>query len=1049
MGEESYKEDAFEQALMALMRDELGYTTACGYDIERDLNLPYDRSTLVEQLKRINPRIPQDALDEALRKVEHIEAGTLLQNNELFMDYLQNGIDAESVSKQRTVKVRLIDYDHRSRNTFCCYNQWKIEGGFKNVRLDMVVMVNGLPLVVIELKSPSSTSATVDDAFAQIKNYQLNCPQLFDYNVFSIISDFSETLAGTITSKRNRYMAWKTVEGDYESTDLADFKTPFLGMLQQDRLLEIVRDYVCFDKNEGAVGKILAGYHQFFAVRKALSRTHQAVEGDGKIGVFWHTQGSGKSLSMVFFAHKLIQEFPETTIVVVTDRKDLDDQLYGQFGRCSAFLRQQPEKSESREDLICRLKDRKAGGIIFTTIQKFTEGNGALSDRRNIIVMTDEAHRSQYGEEHWDVDSQKVKKGFAKKMREALPNASFVGFTGTPISTRDKDTVEVFGNYIDIYDMTQSVADGATRPVYYESRVLKLHLDKEVLAELDAEFDRLADEGASEEQLREAKHKMSRLEQVLGADETLDSLVKDIVKHYEQNRAQELTGKAMIVAYSREIAIKIYQRILALRPEWKDKVKAVMSGSNKDPEEWHDIIGNEDYKKKLAIEFKKDDSEFKIAIVRDMWLTGFDVPSLATMYVYKAMNGHNLMQAIARVNRVFPGKEGGLIVDYIGIAQALKRAMHDYTARDQKRFGDPDIAKTAKIKWQEEKELCCDQLHGYDYSAFMDGNDLQRANIIKGGVNFLLSVGKEEQRQAFVEHSANLHNATTLCRSLLKKEQKVLVAYFDAVRILLNRLTKKGKLSKQEINERISALIEQSIKGEGVINLFENNKAEFSIFDAKFVEQVARMKEKNLAVEMLKKLLKEQITKSAHVNVVESEKFSELLSEALSQYLKGQLSNEEVIRELLKIAEQLKAAQLQGNELGLTPKEKAFYDALTRPQAVKDFYSNDQLVGIVRELTDMLQRNKTIDWNHKESARAKMRTLVKRLLRKYNYPPEGQEEALETVMRQCDKWADNEDNFATIEEDEENAFDRVEDTHTVSLFHYDDTLPIAAEKPIN
>lgn len=713
---------------------------------------------------------------------------------------------------------------------------------------------------------------------------------------------------------------------------------------------------------------------------------------------------------MVFYAHQLVQRLPEVTIVVVTDRKDLDNQLFGQFCRCQDFLRQEPQNAQSREDLGNLLRNRKSGGIIFTTIQKFEEGDSALSTRRNIIVMTDEAHRSQYGEEHWDNKSLTMKKGFSQKMREALPGASFIGFTGTPISDRDRDTEEVFGNYIDVYDMSQAVDDGATRPVYYESRVVNLNLDEDTMKLLNDEFDNLADEGATEEQIRQAKQEHSRLEVLLGEDATIDTLVRDIIQHYEQNRAQELTGKAMIVALTRSIAIKIYRKMLELRPQWTEKVKVVMSGSNQDPEDWQPIIGNEAYKKELARKFKDNDDEMKIAIVRDMWLTGFDVPSLATMYVYKPMSGHNLMQAIARVNRVFPGKEGGLIVDYVGIAQALKSAMQQYTNRDRRRFGDPDIAKTALVKWKEEMEICRDQLHGFDYSGFFEQDNSKRALAITSGANFLSSPAMVQRKKNFMEHSNLLHNATTLCRSLLDEQQKAEVCYMDALRVMMLKLSQKGKISRHEINERIGELLRQSVKTDGVINLFGDRQIEFSLFDDAFIQEVKNMKERNLAVELLTKLMKEKIKQQQKTNVVQSDLFSDMLSQSLSNYLKGLLTNEEVIEELLKMAQQMKQAEAEGNDLGLSPEEKAFYDALSTPEGVRQAYSDEEFVALTRELTEVLHRNRTIDWNRKESARAKMRVMVKRLLKKYKYPPEGAEKALETVMRQCDHWVDDEEN---------------------------------------
>lgn len=713
---------------------------------------------------------------------------------------------------------------------------------------------------------------------------------------------------------------------------------------------------------------------------------------------------------MVFYAHQLVQRLPEVTIVVVTDRKDLDNLLFGQFCRCKDFLRQEPVNAQSRNDLGRLLQGRQSGGVIFTTIQKFEEGDTPLSPRRNIIVMSDEAHRSQYGDEHWDAQSQRMKKGFSQKMREALPGASFIGFTGTPISDRDRDTEEVFGHYIDIYDMSQAVDDGATRPVYYESRVVNLRLDDDTMKLLNDEFDHLGDEGATEEQIRKAKQEHSRLEVLLGEDATIDTLTRDIVHHYEDNRAQELTGKAMIVALTRPIAIKIYRKILELRPGWTEKVKVVMSGSNQDPEDWQQIIGNEAYKKELARKFKDDDDPMKIAIVRDMWLTGFDVPSLATMYVYKPMSGHNLMQAIARVNRVFPGKEGGLIVDYVGIAQALKSAMQQYTNRDRHRFGDPDIAKTALLKWREEMEVCRDQLHGFDYTGFFAQDNTKRAAAITAGANYLSAPALLQKKKDFMEHSALLHNATTLCRSLLDERQKTEVCYMDALRVMMLKLSQKGKISRHEINERIGDLLRQSVKTDGVINLFGDRQIEFSLFDEAFLQEVKNMKERNLAVELLTKLLKERIRQQQKTNITQSDLFSDMLSRSLSNYLKGLLTNEEVIQELLKMAQQMKHAEDEGNDLGLTSEEKAFYDALSTPEGVRQAYSDEEFVALTKELTEVLHTNRTIDWNRKESARAKMRVLVKRLLKKYKYPPEGAKKALETVMRQCDHWADDDEN---------------------------------------
>lgn len=1006
----SFTENNYEKALIALFEN-LGYQHQYGPNIERDYYVPFYEEQLIESLTTINSGKPRSAIDEAISKLQNIELGSLAQRNELFMDYLQHGIEVSFYDgkEQRSDIIYLIDYNRKNidRNDFKVINQWTfVENSEK--RADIIVFINGLPLIVIELKSPSREETNASEAYLQLRNYMKEIPSLFIYNVFCVMSDMECSKAGTITSKEDRYMEWKTKDGIYESSQYIDYDTFFEGIFIKERLIDIIKNFNCFSKEESGAIKILAAYHQYFAVKKAVERTKAATQGDGKIGVFWHTQGSGKSLSMVFYAHLLQDELKQPTIVVITDRNDLDDQLYTQFSKCQQFLRQIPIQAKSREDLKSLLAKREANGIIFTTMQKFEESEEPLSLRRNIVVMTDEAHRGQYGfEEKVNELTGKISIGTARIIHNSLPNASFIGFTGTPISTKDRDTKEVFGEYIDIYDMTQAVSDGATCPVYYESRVINLNLDEETLKAIDDEYEILASEGATEAQIEKSKKEMSHLEEILGAPATIDSLCKDIIKHYEENRQFELTGKAMIVAYSRPIAMSMYHKMLELRPDWIEKVKVVMTGSNKDPEEWHDIIGNKQYKKELAKKFKDNNDPMKIAIVVDMWLTGFDVPSLATMYVYKPMRGHNLMQAIARVNRIFNDKAGGLIVDYIGIAKALKQAMHDYTVRDQQKFGNPDIKSTALLKFQEKLEVCRDIFHNYNYSKFQSGTDADRAQIIKGGVNFLMSPEKKEKIQLFQKEAALLHNSITLCRSLLNESQRYEAAFFETVRILLSRMTGKGKVSKKEINSRIGELLKQSVKSEGVINLFSDVKTEFSIFDAAFLEEISKMKEKNIAVELLKKLLAERVTLYQKTNLVQAEKFSDLLNRALSNYLKGLITNEEVIQELLKLAEEMSNSENKGNELGLTAEEKSFYDALTKPRAVQDVYTNDQLVAMTKELTDALRKNRTIDWQKKESARAGMRRMIKRLLKKYKYPPEEAENALETVIHQCEQWTDN------------------------------------------
>ena len=1003
----SFKEDNYEKAIIELFQDDLGYSYQYGPDVERDYteSLYYDE--LESALTRINPLLPYGAIQEALNKLKHFENGSILQKNEVFMNYLQNGIEVSYFHDGEHLAgiVKIVDFDNIENNSFTIINQWTIIE-YSNKRPDVIVFVNGLPLVVFELKSPSREETDASDAFLQLKTYQKEIPSLFTYNAFCVMSDLATSKAGTITAGEDRFMEWKTVDGSYENTQYATFDTFIEGMFDKKRFLDILQNFICFSND----AKILAAYHQYFAVRKAINSTKKATETDGRGGVFWHTQGSGKSLSMVFYTHLLQQALNSPTIVVLTDRNDLDDQLFGQFAKCEKFLRQTPVQASDRANLKELLDGREANGIIFTTMQKFEESDEPLSERRNIVVMADEAHRGQYGlEEKVDAMTGQVKIGTARKIRDSLPNATYIGFTGTPISNKDKSTTEVFGNYIDVYDMTQAVEDGATRPVYYESRVIHLKLDESILQKIDEEYDVMS-ENAEHHAIERSKKELGRMDSILGADQTLKALVDDIIVHYENNRAQELTGKAMIVAYSRPIAMKIYHKILEKRPNWTEKVGVVMTSGNNDPEEWHDIIGNKSHKDEMAKKFKNDDDLFKIAIVVDMWLTGFDVPSLATMYVYKPMSGHNLMQAIARVNRVYKDKEGGLVVDYVGIAGALKQAMNDYTKRDKGNFGDPNIAETALPKFIEKLEVCRDMFHGFDYSNFMDDSstNLTRAKTISAGVNFLSAVNKEKEKEEYIKQALLLRQALSLCRSLLTPEQRFEAAFFEAVRTLLTRITGDRKpLSLKEINQRINELLKSSIKSEVVINLFSDIDTGFSLFDPKFLDEIFKMKEKNLAVELLKKLIAEQVSLYKRTNLVKSEKFSDLLSRAMKAYLNGMLSNEEVIQELMKMAKDMANASQEGNDLGLTAEELAFYDAITKPEAVKDFYENDELVSLAHELTELLRKSRTVDWQKKESARAGMRRMVKRLLKKYKYPPEGVEDAVATVIGQCEMWVNN------------------------------------------
>lgn len=1030
----TYKEADYENSIIELFT-EMGYQPVYGPDIERDFYSPIYKDVLNEYIHKLNPTLPEDAISDALYRLLNYENGDIIQKNEVFMDYIQHGIPVSYTEngEQCASLAYIVDYKNIDNNSFIIANQWTfIENS--NKRPDVILFLNGLPVVLMELKSPSREDTDASEGYLQIRNYMQEIPSMFIYNCICVISDHLESKAGTITSGEDRFMSWKTKDGSYENTQFAQFDTFFEGMFDKTRLLDIIKNFICFSDEGLKKYKILAAYHQYFAVNKAVQMAKKATVTDGKGGVFWHTQGSGKSLSMVFYAHLLQEALDSPTIVVITDRNDLDNQLFTQFSKCSAFLRQLPVHATCRrlganstkDDIGLKnwLDGRRANGIIFTTMQKFEESEEPLSERRNIIVMADEAHRGQYGLkekvkmiENEDGDKEaKIVVGTARIIRNCLPNATYVGFTGTPISMKDRSTIEVFGNYIDIYDMTQAVEDGATRPVYYESRVIKLKLDEETLKLIDAEYDLMA-ANADEEVVEKSKKQLGQMEAILGNDKTIDSLVSDILEHYENNRANLLTGKAMIVAYSRTIAMKIYKRILELRPTWTEKVGVVMTESNKDPEEWRAIIGNKHHRDEMAKKFKDNDSEFKIAIVVDMWLTGFDVPSLATMYVYKPMRGYNLMQAIARVNRVFKDKVGGLVVDYVGIASALKEAMNDYTSRDIKNYGDTDVAKVAYPKFMEKLSICQDFFHGYDYSKFMTGTDLERSRAISGAVNFIADIHKANERTEFLKEALLLRQALSLCSSMVEEPLRVEAAFFEAVRVLVMRILNQGqdkKLSLPEINSRINELLKASIKSDGVINLFSDVGKNFSIFDPEFLKEISKMKEKNLAVELLKKLIAEQVQIYKKTNVVKAEKFSEIIQQSMNRYLNGMLTNEQVIEELLNLAKQIAIAKEEGDKLGLTADELAFYDALTKPQAIKDFYENEELIAITKELADTLRKNRTVDWQKRDSARAKMRIIIKKLLKKHRYPPEGMDDAVQTVMTQCELWTDNNDMDRTI-----------------------------------
>lgn len=1016
-----FNEDAFEQGIIDHLCSAHGYEHLYGPDIPRSSDA-FDDAFLPDiigpSLERINPNVNRRALDLAIAKIKEIEGGTLVAKNKAFTDMLQGGVEVRwfDGKEDRNDIVRLVDFDNPDRNDFHVVNQWTFIERGTNKRPDVIVFVNGLPLVLFELKSPARAEADNEDAYQQIQNYKHQIPTLFVYNAFCVISDMLHTKVGTITANESRFVSWKSTDGSYEATQYADWKTPLDGMFPKARLISLLKNFVLFSEDI----KILAGYHQYFAVNKALESVHDAIGGDGKGGVFWHTQGSGKSLSMVFLAHLLEEKLNSPTIVVITDRNDLDSQLFAQFSKCADFLRQTPVQAQSRADLAKQISSRRANGIIFTTMQKFEEETSALSERENVVVMVDEAHRGQYGfEERFDQEGKKHT-GTALLIRRALPNATFIGFTGTPISAEDRSTREVFGDYIDVYDMTQAVEDDATRPVFYESRVVALKLDQGILSKVDDEYEKLTEQ-ANAETIDASKRDFANLDAVLGAPEVIDALCRDIVEHYETNRAHELTGKAMIVAYSRPAAMAIYQRICDLRPSWKEegKLGVVMTMSNQDPEWWFDVVGNKARVKEMAKRFKDDTDPLKIVIVVDMWLTGFDVPSLATMYVYKPMRGYNLMQAIARVNRVYKDKVGGLVVDYVGIANALKRAMKDYTKRDQKKYGDMDIGKTAYLKFLEKLAVCRDKMFGFDYSEFLTTESAaRRSELITGGVNHILAPGDEDTAHDFVEQAGVMLKAYGLSKSRATDAQRVEAGYFQVVRELILQLTEQGgcrggsggRLTLKQVNERINALLEQNIvHTDGVIDLFKVEDETVSIFDPKFLTSLSRMKEKNLAYELLKKLIDDQIKGYRKKSVTQAKKYSELMQSMVNSYLNGQLTNAEVFEEMLKMAKEMLSENQKAKELGLTDEEFAFYEALTQPQAIADYYreKNDELVAITQELAAKMREMRTVDWQKKQSARAAMRVAIKRLLKHHKYPPEGMESALCTVMEQCELWADN------------------------------------------
>ena len=805
-------------------------------------------------------------------------------------------------------------------------------------------------------------------------------------------------------------MTWKSKNGENPEDRFDQVDTLLEGVFRKDRLIDLILNFIVYQHTETNTIKILAGYHQYFAVKKAINSTKKSLkEKTRKAGVVWHTQGSGKSFAMVFYTGLLLKdkELDNPTIVILTDRNDLDEQLFTTFATCNReVLPQKCQNAKNRKELKKLLKVN-AGGIIFTTIQKFEEGSDMLSDRENIIFIADEAHRSQYGlTAKFNRKTGDFKYGYAKNMRDALPNATFIGFTGTPVDLADRSTREIFGDYIDIYDMTQAVEDGATVPIYYENRVAKLSLDEELLKQVDKEYQDLVDtDQATTEVVEKSQHELSRLETIIGSQERLEMLAKDIIEHYEQ-RKDILTGKAMIVSISRRTAINLYKEILRQKPDWNNKVKVILTDNNNDPEEWHEIVGNKQYREEMALEFKKKDSEFKIAIVVDMWLTGFDVPSLNTMYIDKPMKGHTLMQAIARVNRVYKDKEAGLIVDYIGIGSELKEALNQYTNRDKDKI--PDLTKAYEIL-MEKLEIMRDMFYGFDYSYFTNGTNQERLKCLADGINYVLGFDEEERKDFIVEASA-LSQADTLARTLLDEKTKMEVEYFKGVKVGINKIAGNGKLTTTEVNAKISNIIEQAIQQEGIIDLFEKanmSNPEIAILSEEYMSNIRNMKHKNIAANILKRLLSGNIKMFQRTNVVKAELFSEKLQKLMKMYNNRLIDSAEVIEQLMILSKEMVEVAQEGEGKGLNEDEYAFYTALVKNPIVLKEMKDEVLIQLAHELTETVRKSRTVDWDKKESARAYMRKVVKRLLRKYEYPPKEADEAVATVIKQAELMSAN------------------------------------------
>jgi type I restriction enzyme R subunit len=1038
-----FSESAVESATLTWL-SELGWQVKHGSEIAPDglfaERQDYGQVVLNQRLRdalaRLNPDLPPEALQDALRKLVNPPGATLEQRNRALHRMLVDGVTVEYRRPDGAIagaQARVLDFDDPDNNDWLAVNQYTVVENRHTRRPDVVLFVNGLPLAVLELKNPADEQATIWSAYQQLQTYKQEIPSLFAYNEVLVISDGLEARIGTLTADRDRFMPWRTITGE----TLAPPKMPQLevlirGVFEPRRFLQLLRDFIVFeDEGGGKLAKKMAGYHQFHAVNVAVEETLRAAElqasviaeetgryeagrkpggepGDRRIGVIWHTQGAGKSLTMVFYAGRIIRHpaMQNPTIVVLTDRNDLDGQLFGVFSRCRELLGQDPVQAESRAHLRELLQNRQAGGIIFTTIQKFLpEEKGdrypVLSGRRNIVVIADEAHRSQYD----FID------GFARHMRDALPNACFIGFTGTPLELDDRNTRAVFGDYISIYDIQRAVEDGATVPIYYESRLAKLDLPEEEKPRVDEAFEEVT-EGEEVERKERLKTKWARLEAVVGAEKRLRLIAQDIVSHFEQ-RLEALDGKAMIVCMSRRICVELYNEIVRLRPEWhhedddKGVIKVVMTGSASDPPEWRPHIRNKERREFLANRFRNPKDPFKIVIVRDMWLTGFDCPSLHTMYVDKPMRAHGLMQAIARVNRVFRDKPGGLVVDYLGLAHELKQALATYTESGGTGRTAIDQAEAVAVM-KEKYEVCCDLFHGFDWSRWKIGKPEERLALLPAAQEHILAQanGKERLLKAVTELSKAFALAVPHEEALAIRDD---VAFFQAVRAALAKRAPMEERPEEELDHAIRQIISRAIAPEGVVDLFAAaglKKPDISILSDGFLAEVRGMPQKNLAVELLRKLLEGEIKVRRRKNVVQARSFAEMLAQAIRRYQNRAIEAVQVIEELIALAKEMREADRRGELLGLSEEELAFYDALETNDSAVKVLGEPTLKQIARELVETVRRNVTIDWAERENVRAHLRRLVKRVLRKYGYPPDKQEKATQTVLEQAEAFSE-------------------------------------------